>query len=133
MSKVINRTATDLAKDGYGAVLGGDLARMRDALAMTRNAQARLIGVDGESLRRGESLGRGNNIATATRIGEWLWGAKQALDSLDKPSIHDMVPVTTAARKLGISEIELEAACDRGEYRFERLGVLGTFLYREQS
>lgn len=131
MSRVISKTATELAKDGYAAVLGGDLARLRDSLAMTRNAQARLMGVDGESLRRWESLERGMNIETATRIGEWLWGAKKALDTLVNRSIHDFVPVTTAARKMGISETDLEAACDRGEYQYERLGVLGTFLYRE--
>lgn len=133
MSKVISQTATDLAKAGYAAVLGGELARLRDSLAMTRNAQARLIGVDGESLRRWESLERGMNIDTATRIGEWLWGAQEALKSVSNVPMQTLVPVTTAARKLGISEPDLEAACDRGEYAFERLGVLGTFIVRGEQ
>lgn len=128
MSKVISQTATDLAKSGYAAVLGGELARLRDSLQMTRNAQARLIGVDGESLRRWEALERGMNIDTATRIGEWFWGAKAALNSVPNLAMGSLIPVTTAARKLGISESDLEAACDRGEYKFERLGVLGTFI-----
>lgn len=133
MSRVISHTAIDLAKSGYAAVLGGDLARMRDSLAMTRNAQARLMGVDGESLRRWEALERGMNIDTATRIGEWLWGARKALESVSDVPFQTLMPVTTAARKLGIAEEELEAACDRGEYRFVRLGVLGTFIYRENQ
>lgn len=133
MSKVIDQTASDLAKAGYAAVIGGELAKMRDSLAMTRNAQARLIGVDGESLRRWESLERGMNIDTATRIGEWMWGAREALNSVSNVPIGDLVPITTAARKFGISEAELEAACDRGDYKFERLGVLGTFIHRETA
>lgn len=133
MSRVISQTATDLAKAGYAAVLGGELARMRDSLAMTRNAQARLIGVDGESLRRWESLERGMNIDTATRVGEWMWGARKALESVSNVAHRDLIPVTTAARKLGIPETSLEAACDRDEYKYVRLGVLGTFLYREQA
>lgn len=133
MSRVISQTASDLAKAGYTAVIGGDLARMRDSLAMTRNAQARLIGVDGESLRRWEAVERGMNIDTATRVGEWMWGARKALESVSDVAFQTLIPVTTAARKLGIPEDELEAACDRDEYRFERLGVLGTFIYRENQ
>jgi DNA-binding XRE family transcriptional regulator len=133
MSRVISQTATDLAKAGYDAVMRGDLARMRDSLGMTRNAQAHLLGVDGESLRRWESLERGMNVATATRIGEWMWGARMALESVSNVATHELVPITTAARKLGIAESDLEAACDRGEYEFVRLGVLGTFIYRENQ
>src|SRR5688572_9981842 len=79
MSKVIDQTEAELAKAGYSAVLGGELAQMRDKLRMTRNAQARLIGVEGESLRQWEALERGMNIDTAIRVGEWYWGASRAL------------------------------------------------------
>lgn len=130
MSEVIDDTARKLAEAGYAAVLGGDLARLRNKLTMTRNAQARLIGVEGESLRRWESLERGMNIETAVRIGEWLWGAERALKSLPDQAYLELIPISSAARKTGIPVPELEAACDRGEYQHERLGVLGTFLHR---
>lgn len=133
MSGVIDQTEVELAKAGYAAVLGGELAALRDKLSMTRNAQARLIGVEGESLRRWESLERGMNVDTAIRVGEWLWGAEKALESVGALAYHELVPISRAARQSGISVEELEAACDRGEYRHERLGVLGTFVYRERG
>lgn len=132
MSEVIDPTARKLAEAGYAAVLGGDLARLRDKLTMTRNAQARLIGVEGESLRRWESLERGMNIDTAIRVGEWLWGAEKALKSLPDLAYQELIPISSAARKKGIPAEDLEAACDRGEFPCERLGVLGTFVYRDQ-
>lgn len=133
MSGVIDHTARKLAESGYQAVLGGDLARMREKLSMTRNAQARLIGVEGESLRRWESLERGMNVDTAIRVGEWLWGAEKALSTMPDLAYQELMPISKAARQSGISVEELEAACDRREYRFERLGVLGTFVYRDQG
>lgn len=132
MSEVIDPTARKLAEAGYAAVLGGDLARLRDKISMTRNAQARLIGVEGESLRRWESLERGMNVDTAIRVGEWLWGAQKALKTLPDLAYQELIPISTAARKTGIAVEELEASCDRDEYRHERLGVLGTFLYLDQ-
>lgn len=131
MSGVIDQTVRKLAERGYQAVLGGELARMRDKLSMTRHAQSVLIGVDSESLRRYESLERGMNIDTAVRIGEWLWGAETALKSAPDLAFQEVVPISTAARRFGIPANELEAACDRGKYRHERLGVLGTFIYLE--
>src|SRR5687768_448923 len=133
MSGVIDHTEVELAKAGYAAVLGGDLARMRDKLSMTRNAQARLIGVEGESLRRWESMERGMNVDTAIRVGEWMWGAQRALETVGTLPYQQLIPISTAARKFGIPVNELEAACDRGEYRHERLGVLGTFVYRDKA
>lgn len=131
MSGVIDQTARDLAGAGYQAVLGGDLARMRDKLAMTRNAQARLIGIEGESLRRYEAMERGMNVDTAIRVGEWIWAAEKALLTVPADAYPQLIPISRAARHSGVSVDELEAACDRGEYRHERLGVLGTFVYRE--
>lgn len=133
MSEVIDHTARKLAEAGYAAVLGGDLARMRDKLSMTRNAQARLIGVEGESLRRWESLERGMNVDTAIRVGEWLWAAERALATVPDQAYLKLLPISKAARQSGIPVEELEAACDRNEYKFERLGVLGTFIYRHQG
>lgn len=132
MSGVIDHTARKLAEAGYAAVLGGDLARMRDKLSMTRNAQARLIGIEGESLRRYEALERGMNVDTAIRVGEWMWAAERALLTVPDQSYHALIPISSAARRSGISVDDLEAACDRGEYKFERLGVLGTFVYRSE-
>ena len=133
MSEVIDHTARKLAEAGYAAVLGGDLARMREKLSMTRNAQARLIGVEGESLRRWESLERGMNVDTAIRVGEWLWAAKRALETVPDQAYLKLLPISKAARQSGIAVEELEAACDRNEYKHERLGVLGTFIYRHQG
>lgn len=133
MDTMTNPTDADLAKAGYSAVLGGDLARLRHKLTMSRNAQARLIGVEGESLRRWESLERGMNIDTAIRIGEWLWGAKKAMDSLPDHAFMELIPISHAARRSGIPVEELEASCEDGTQRCERLGVLGTFVYREQA
>lgn len=130
MSEMIDQTARKLAKAGYCAVLGGDLARMREKLVMTRNAQARLIGIEGESLRRYEAMERGMNIDTAIMVGEWVWAAEKALSTVDPKSFPDLIPISRAARHSGIPASELEAACDQGKYRCEHLGVLGTFVYR---
>jgi DNA-binding XRE family transcriptional regulator len=132
MSKVIDQTEAELAKAGYAAVLGGELLQMREKLSMTRNAQAGLIGVEGESLRQWEALERGMNIDTAIRVGEWVWGANRALESVTGNAHLELIPISRAARQSGIPVHELEAACDRGEYRHERLGVLGTFIYRAE-
>lgn len=132
MSGVIDQTEVELAKAGYAAVLGGDLAALREKVSMTRNAQARLIGVEGESLRRWEALERGMNIETAIRVGEWFWGAQKALETVPHRAYLELIPISKAARQTGIPVEELEAACDRGEYRHERLGVLGTFVYRRE-
>lgn len=70
------------------------------------------------------------NVETAIRVGEWIWGAEEALATLPDQAYLELIPITSAARKTGIAVPELEAACDRGEYRHERLGVLGTFVYR---
>lgn len=131
MSEMIDQTARKLAKAGYSAVLGGDLERMRIKLRMTRNAQARLIGIEGESLRRYEAMERGMNVDTAIRVGEWMWAAERALSTVAPDVYPQLIPISRAARHSGVSVEELEAACYRGECRFERLGVLGTFIYRE--
>ena len=130
MSMVIDQTMIELAKAGYAAVLDGELAHLRDTLKMTRNAQARLIGLEGESLRRYETLERGMNIETAVRIGEWLWGAERAMDSVPDELFKQLVPIDTVARQYSRTMQELEDGCENGTYRHERLGVLGTFIYQ---
>ena len=132
MSGVIDHTERELAERGYRAVLGGELSALRNKLNMTRNAQARLIGVEGESLRRWEALERGMNVETAIRVGEWLWGADEALKTLPDLAYQELIPISGAARRTGIPVDQLEAACDAGKYRYERLGVLGTFVYRKE-
>jgi hypothetical protein len=55
------------------------------------------------------------------------------LESVPDLAYHKLIPISRAARQSGIPVEVLEASCDRGEYKHERLGVLGTFLYRGQE
>lgn len=132
-------TRDDLLKLGFNVTLEGDLAQLRKKVGLTRNAQARLIGVDAEGLREWEGLRRAMTLETALRIGEWFWWAEEALRELSESgvSLHSLVPASVAAQHLGMPtesvELEAELADPRGpmaDYRHEVLGVLGTFLYR---
>ncbi len=73
---------------------------MRNKLSMTRNAQARLIGVEGESLRQWEALERGMNIDTAIRVGEWMWGANRALESVVGDAYKELIPISRAGQAI---------------------------------
>lgn len=136
MIGMTNDTEGDLVKLGYEVVLRGELAALRDKLRMTRNAQARLIGVEGESLRKWETLDRAMNIETALRIGEWFWGAKKTIEHMtDKHptvSFDKLIPISRAAQYMGIPQNELETLANDGEVRAENLGVLGVFIYRTE-
>lgn len=126
-------TEVDLAKLGYRVVLGGELAALRDRLRMTRNAQARLIGVEGESLRKWEMLDRAMNIETALRVGEWWWGAQGVIEEVDGDVDFDkLIPISRAAQYMGIGQTDLETMASNKEVKAEQLGVLGTFIYRTE-
>lgn len=136
MSGMTNDTESDLAKLGYRVVLGGDLAALRDKLRMSRNAQARLIGVDGESLRKWEMLDRAMNIETAVRIGEWFWAAEKAIEHMStsepKVKFDKLIPISRAAQYMGVGQADLQEMVDQNAVQAEQLGVLGTFIYRTE-
>jgi DNA-binding transcriptional regulator YiaG len=124
-----NNTEAELVLLGYQATLFGGLAEVRKTTGLSRNAQCRLIGVDGESLRKWESLDRAMNIESALRIGEWYWGAKAAMEGVD---FSKLVPITKAAQYMGTSQGDIENAAKAGHLDHERLGVLGTFIHRSE-
>lgn len=122
----------DLVRLGTSVTLGGDLAVVRETFHLTRNAQAHLIGVTPDALRRWETGDQGMNTESALRVGEWYWGAMRVLDNLqlDGIDIRDLVPCTTAAQYLGVSVLEISEKCQSGGLRCEDLGVLGLYVYR---
>lgn len=136
MLGMTNPTEADLVKLGYRVVLGGELAQVRDTTHISRNAQAKLIGVDPESLRKWEELDRAMNIETALRIGEWFWAAKKLIEQLSVSdpglSFDKLVPISRAAQFMGIGQVELERLAEGGKVKSETLGVLGTFVYRTE-
>ncbi|MGH7252854.1 MAG: helix-turn-helix domain-containing protein [Nitrospiraceae bacterium] len=123
-------TADDLLELGYRVVLTGNLKQLRDFVGLTRNAQANLIGVEAESLRRWEEKRQAMNLDTAERIGEWYWGAEQALDSAGDLNFDILMSAARAAQHMGIPFAEIESAIVANGIKHERLGVLGLFLYR---
>jgi len=129
-------TRDDLVKLGFYVTLEGDLAQLRKKVGLTRNAQARLIGVDSEALRQWEGLGKAMTLDSAKRIGEWFHWAEEALEELSELGVNvsDLVPASTAAQHLGVRTEDLEAEADgeahMAQHRHAVLGVLGTFLYR---
>jgi DNA-binding XRE family transcriptional regulator len=125
-------TRDDLLKLGFNVTLEGDLARLRQKVGLTRNAMARLIGVDAEGLREWEALRRAMTLETALRIGEWFWWAEEALSELSDSGVNvrALVPASVAAQHLGVTTEDLENGAHMGNRRHEVLGVLGTFLYR---
>lgn len=136
MHGMTNPTEADLVKLGYRVVLGGELAQVRDKTRISRNAQARLMGVDPESLRKWEELDRAMNIETALRIGEWYWAAKKLIEHLavsdPNLSFDQLLPISRAAQFMGVGQIELEQLASAGKVKSEILGVLGTFIHRSE-
>jgi len=130
-------TRDDLVKLGFFVTLEGDLAQLRKKVGLTRSAQARLMGVDAEALREWESLGRAMTLDSAKRVGEWFHWAQEALGELSDTGVDvsDLVPASSAAQHLGVRTEELEAEADgeahAAQHRHAVLGVLGTFLYRD--
>lgn len=133
MGGMTQDTEVDLAKLGYRVVLGGELAALRDKLRMTRNAQARLIGVEGESLRKWEMLDRAMNVDSAIRVGEWWWGAQGVIEEIEGDVDFDkLIPISRAAQYMGVAQADLEKEVSRKLVKGEELGVLGTFVYRSE-
>lgn len=128
MVHMTSPTESDLVKLGYDVVISGELAELRTNVRLTRNAQARLMGVDGENLRRWESLDRGMNIETALRVGEWFWAAKTALNSAHNIDFDDVIPASKAAQYLGVSANEVGDYAKSHDMPYEDLGVLGVFI-----
>lgn len=134
MRCMTNDTEADLVRLGYRVVLFGQLAELRKKVHLSRSAQAILIGVDPESLPKWERLDRAMNIETALRIGEWFWGAEQMLKSFGPDGIDfdKLVPISKAAQYMGMQQSDIEELINRGEVTHERLGVLGTYVYRTE-
>lgn len=125
-------TRQELVKLGALVTVNGDLEKIREVFHLTRNAQAHLIGVTPDALRRWESGDQGMNTESALRVGEWYWGAQVVLDHLQLDGIRTeaLVPATMAAQYLGLSMEEIDEKCQGGALRCEDLGVLGLHVYR---
>lgn len=127
-----NPTRDELIRLGVSATIGGDLRHLRDQVGLTRNAQAKLMGVTPDALRRWEAVTQGMNHESALRVGEWFWAARRALEQLadDGVSITDLVPLSTASQHLAMGPDDILAKCQSGTLRCEDLGVLGMYIYR---
>jgi DNA-binding XRE family transcriptional regulator len=132
MSGMSNPTSGDLAKLGYRVVMSGELGDLRRKVGISRNAQARLIGVDEDSLPKWESLRRAMNIETAVRIGEWFWAAERAIEDIEPIDFTRLIPAARAAQHFGIRAEEVDKVIKQRNLRHESLGVLGLFIYRSE-
>lgn len=127
-----NPDRTELIQLGITATLSGDLRRLRDRVHLSRNAQALLMDVTPDALRRWENAEQGMNRQSALRVGEWYWAAKVAIEDAEAHGINldALVPLSTACQHLALSADEVEEKCQTGGLRCESLGVLGTYVYR---
>lgn len=127
-----NPTRAELIRLGTHATLGGELRRLRDLVHLTRNAQAQLIDVTPDALKRWEDAEQGMNSASALRVGEWVWGAQQVLASLAAEGINldDLVPLSMASQHLAMSADDVMEKCQTGALQCEDLGVLGLYIHR---
>ena len=127
-----NPTRADLIRLGLDATLSGDLRRLREKVHLSRNAQAQLMDVTPDALKRWENAEQGMNSQSALRVGEWYWAAQNVLNTLgeDAVDLDQLVPLSTASQHLAMSAEEVEEKCRTGDLRCEHLGVLGTYVYR---
>lgn len=136
MLGMTNPSKSDLVKLGYRVVLNGELAALRDTVRLSRNAQAKLMEVDPESLGKWENLDRAMNIESALRIGEWFWAARTVIEQMAENDPHlsfdDLLPASRAAQYMGVGQADLEELAMRRKVESEDLGVLGTFIYRSE-
>jgi hypothetical protein len=127
-----NPTRAELIRLGTNATLSGELRQLRERVHLSRNAQAQLMEVTPDALRRWEEAAQGMNSASALRVGEWVWGAQQVLASLDADTIDldELVPLSMASQHLAMSAEDVLEKCQSGALRCEDLGVLGVYIHR---
>lgn len=127
-----NPTRAELIRLGMSSTLSGDLRRLRERVQLSRNAQARLMEVTPDALKRWEGAEQGMNSESALRVGEWVWGAQQVIADLERSGIElaDLVPLSTASQHLAMSADDVLEKCRTGALRCEDLGVLGTYVHR---
>lgn len=127
-----NPTRADLIQLGLTATLSGDLRRLREKVHLSRNAQAHLMEVTPDALKRWEEAEQGMNRASALRVGEWYWAAERAIDDAVSGGIDldQLVPLATAAQHLAMPAEEILKKCQTRDLRCEDLGVLGVYIYR---
>lgn len=128
-----NPTRAELIRLGMISTVGGDLRRLRDKVHLSRNAQARLMEVTPDALKRWEDAGQGMNSESALRVGEWVWAAERAIADLEASGVNmaELVPLSTACQHLSMSAEDVAAKCRTAALRCEDLGVLGVYVYRE--
>lgn len=131
-SRMTNPTRAELIRLGLEATLSGDLRRLRDKAHLSRNAQAHLMEVTPDALRRWEEAEQGMNSNSALRVGEWYWAAKRAVEDAEAHGIDLdlLVPLSTACQHLAMSAEDVAEKCRTGQLRCESLGVLGVYVHR---
>lgn len=127
-----NPTRAELIRLGQLSILNGDLRRLRDKVGLSRNAQAHLIDVTPDALKRWEAGEQGMNAQSALRVGEWFWAAQRAIEDAEAHGVDlgELVPLSTASQYLAMSAEEVLEKCQTGDLRCEDLGELGRFIYR---
>lgn len=126
----------ELRRLGFAVTASGDLAALRAKTRLTKNTLARMLGVSIGALSGYENLTRAVSGSVALRIGEWYWGATQALAAAldDGVPIHTMIPAAQAAQYLNMPLEDLEAACAEGTFDTqgaELIGVMGWYLHAD--
>lgn len=127
-----NPTRAELIRLGNTATLTGELKQLRERVHLSRNAQARLIEVTPDALKRWEEAVQGMNSESACRVGEWVWAARRVLADLEAEGtdLEELVPLSTASQHLAMSAEDVLEKCRTGALRCVDLGVLGVFIQR---
>ena len=128
-----NPTHAELIRLGMTSTLTGELARLREKVHLSRNAQARLMDVTPDALKRWEEAKQGMNSDSALRVGEWVWAAERVVADLEATGVDlaALVPLSTACQHLSMSAEDVVQKCRTGALRCEDLGVLGMYVYRD--
>jgi hypothetical protein len=78
-------------------------------------------------------MARAMNLVTAIRIGEWYRWAQEALKEASDLDLDTLVPAAKAAQLFGVHRDDLvDTFISERKLRHEHLGVLGTFIYKDQ-
>jgi hypothetical protein len=128
----MNPTRAELIRLGMSSTLDGRLRAIREKVGLSRNAQARLMEVTPDALRRWEEAEQGMNSDSALRVGEWVWAAERVLADLADSGVDvgELVPLSTASQYLAMGADEVLRRCQSGDLQCEDLGVLGVYVHR---
>lgn len=116
---------------GRKAVASGKLQRLREKLALSRNAMADMLYTAPATYASWESGSVTLRPHTAERVGRFMVSAEAQLKDLreHKIRIANLIPFHIVARELGVPNELLFKRYREGLFPAEDLGILGLWVY----